>query len=1020
MNTKQFFLRFLIIPAFAMSLFSCSEEDIVTNSIGSTLEIVDNNKVSTFYLDKKHITIPDSASSLVLALHNINNLNIQEFMASVSDEKQLYRLTINISESETILDGIYSMCLYEVGSKEILSRSVVKFEKNMMHCYEGTVPKYKYLTGDGTLQNPYKINNSQDFGYLLMNLNIDSIFHGYSTYFSQTASFDAPDIGDGEDGREYSSEAFAGTYMGNGYTIDNVDYLGSYNPNIDTHRGLFRALLDGAEIRNLKVVAAMSRVSTYAGALAGYSEGNIKLDSITITGKLEQKDSYCGGMIGSHSNGMLLISNSTVDITIGCEGNYVGGLVGYVNPKDSLKVINTRLTGSIKGSDHVGGLFGYICAPDAACVIKNTSNLNPNFYIEGRNHIGGLIGELRDARSFNVDGVSLRHSVSTSDAELKIIGGEDYVGGLVGKLSGLSNNSVISNTVVNCPISGIDYVGGMLGYFSNTSTRNIEFTNSTVETFVTGNDNIGGFVGYVFNNAGITLNGQSGLIEKTDSGKGAVTGHNYVGGIIGTHKSLGNMLFQDDAFCKLNVSGNEYVGGIAGSVDPSSSTLEINVSKFSFSSNAKVSGKTRLGGLFGSLNSVRLIGRNEFNYNEGHGIVVPKSSRFASDFSGVISISDGSSYIGGAVGIALNSIIKGVSVKTTIKAKSLNYAGGLVGKITYANNSSVNCLEDCTFMGMIDGSECIGGIVGYKEKDGQVRDCINYAEINGSKHVGGIVGCLDYSGISATHSIVYYCVNTSNVKASGENVGGVVGKMKGDNKTGHWAGITRCANYGYVEGSTTGIGGILGQSTTRYAQVNNCANHGHIKAVGSARIGGIAGSMGNDPGGITKSESYNLKLGNCANLGTVESTDSGSRIGGILGYQEEGESDWENHNDSWLHDCYNKGKIVCSGSAVGGILGKADHYSYIQLCYNAGMVNNGKGNAAIGTRVSDLTTVYDDALYYLSGTGTAGDKKWAKATARSADQAKVKSNFDFNFDSIWDMGSEHPILKDCPFQSVNL
>jgi hypothetical protein len=297
-------------------------------------------------------------------------------MASVSDEKQLYRLTIHISESETILDGIYSMCLCEVGSKEILSRSVVKFEKNMMHSYKGTVPEYKHLEGDGTLQNPYKIYTSDDFGCLLMNLNMDSIFHGYSTYISQMANIDAPPISDAEDGREYAGEAFAGTYMGNGYTIDNVDYMGSYNSNIDIKRGLFQALLDGAEIRNLKINAEMNRVSTYGGALAGYSEGNIKLDSITITGKVEQKNSYCGGMIGSHSKGKLLISNSTVDASIISQGNYVGGLVGYVNAKDSVTVINTHIAGNIHGSDYVGGLFGYITAKDAVCTIKESSLRN--------------------------------------------------------------------------------------------------------------------------------------------------------------------------------------------------------------------------------------------------------------------------------------------------------------------------------------------------------------------------------------------------------------------------------------------------------------------------------------------------------------------------------------------------------------------------------------------------------------------------------------------------------------------
>ena len=1023
MNTKLFLSRCLIIPAFALSLFSCNEEDIIQNSIGSSLEFVDKNKLSTFYLDKKYITIPDSVSNLVISLHNIKNLHDQEFIASVSHQDNFFQFIINLSEHENIQDGLYSMYLSEVGSKDIFSRSVVKFEKNMMHSYEGTVPQYKYLDGKGTLKDPYLINSSSDFGNLLMNLHIDSIFHGFSTYFSQTANIDAPPISDGEDGREYSSEAFAGTYMGNGYTIDNVDYMGSYNSNIDIKRGLFQALLDGAEIRNLKINAEMNRVSTYGGALAGYSEGNIKLDSITITGKVEQKNSYCGGMIGSHSKGKLLISNSTVDASIISQGNYVGGLVGYVNAKDSVTVINTHIAGNIHGSDYVGGLFGYITAKDAVCTIKESSNLNTNFYIEGKDYVGGMIGEMYKAKDLTIDGVSLRHSVSSADQELVIIGGKDYVGGTIGKLSEISNNSTISNTVINCPISGEKYVGGMLGLFNNFSIKPIDFTDSTVETYVKGVEYVGGLVGYMFQNAGISLNGESGLVEGLNSGKGAVIGNFYVGGIVGLHKSNGNILFNDNAFCKLNVSGNEFVGGIAGHVEPSSSssTLEINVSNFSFSPNAEVSGSCRLGGLFGSLTSVKLIGRNQFDYNEGQGIIIPKSSRFNQDFNGVISISDGNlTDVGGAVGTAFNSVIKGVSVKTSINSKLLKNAGGIVGKLTYSNNSTVNCLEDCSFIGRIYGDEYIGGIVGYKYKDGQIRDCINYADVQGNNYIGGIVGYINYCDISDSLSIVCYCVNTSNITASGGNVGGVVGKMSGNNDLSHWAAITKCANYGNVQGSTTGIGGILGQSNTRRAEVNNCANHGHIKAVGSARIGGIAGSMGKDPGGTSKHQYKNLKLGYCANLGKVESTNKDSRIGGILGYQEEGESDWEDHDDSWLHDCYNKGEIVCTGSAVGGILGKADHHSYIQLCYNEGKVNGGNGKAAIGTRVSDLTKVYDDYLYHLDGTGTAGED-WAKSQSLSKEQVKLKDNFGkFDFKNIWTMSSEHPILRDCPFQSVKL
>ena len=59
---------------------------------------------------------------------------------------------------------------------------------------------------------------------------------------------------------------------------------------------------------------------------------------------------------------------------------------------------------------------------------------------------------------------------------------------------------------------------------------------------------------------------------------------------------------------------------------------------------------------------------NTFDYDEGSGIVIPKSSRFTPNFSGQIIAADqnSGSCFGGAVGKAHNSNFKGICVNSII------------------------------------------------------------------------------------------------------------------------------------------------------------------------------------------------------------------------------------------------------------------------------------------------------------------------------------------------------------------
>lgn len=78
--------------------------------------------------------------------------------------------------------------------------------------------------------------------------------------------------------------------------------------------------------------------------------------------------------------------------------------------------------------------------------------------------------------------------------------------------------------------------------------------------------------------------------------------------------------------------------------------------------------------------------------------------------------------------------------------------------------------------------------------------------------------------------------------------------------------------------------------------------------------------------------------------------------------------------------------------------------------FNRGKVSH--GNAIIGTHNSG-TIFSHDHNYYLEGTG----KSWPSSTSVKADKITDKSVYkEFDFDNIWIMTSDGPMLRNCPFQ----
>ncbi len=312
--------------------------------------------------------------------------------------------------------------------------------------------------------------------------------------------------------------------------------------------------------------------------------------------------------------------------------------------------------------------------------------------------------------------------------------------------------------------------------------------------------------------------------------------------------------------------------------------------------------------------------------------------------------------------------IENVNLKNTYIIGTKNATGGIVG---CGKANSLGSIQNCSVDGVIRGSGELGGIAGEIDSFGNttqftVENCINYAEVYGSKNVGGIIG-LANQDFHAT--VVSGCINKGNIICSNTedgNAGGIIGKQIGDDKG--TIQIEYCYNTGKVQGGQY-VGGILG-----YA-------YPHFGAL--------------------------CTIDQCYNEANVNTTSASGYAGGIIGISY---ANVDAH--TYIKNCYNHGNIV-SENYAGGIAGAYAHVgSYdagtkrIDNSYNSGLVKGTYKSACIPFYTSSVFS----NCYYLDV--SCDNDKEKVGEALSEDAMRNQDNFhNFDFDSIWKMDTDYPILK---------
>lgn len=977
MNTTRIHIIGLLMTLTTFLWTSCSDDELYrSNELGSRLEEMGDFKLSSFTLEKGIWEIADTIQQIRIHLKSHTDDSIRAYDAAVLHSESNPSYSIYIPKTDEIPDSDYDLTAFLMDGTKLGTKLKVTFRDEMLHTIMASTVQYD-LEGEGTAEKPYLIGSQEDFSMLEYSLNrYDTIAHAAGLYFKQTADFEAPHRSDVYDGRYTFGESFAGIYDGNGKSIT-IAYLGAQAES-DTTVGLFKTLYDGAQIKNLTIRANMQGIKKNGGMLAGSSQGNVTLTNVTVSGSITDSNEHIGAFIG-HATGNLTAEHCRLFASVHAN-NYVGGLVGYME--------NGMLT------------------------VTDFSNLQENsmpflFTVHAGNRgAGGITGGIIKGGCAFKD-ITLQHSIEKEDSGLKVIyAGADRAGGLAGEMA-LNKASSLNNINIWAPVrSEQKDAGGLVG--TATLTAPLSVSNCTFASLVKSNEKAAGFFGYLKCDNHLNLS-ETNQVVQVNNGYLNVEANKYAGGMFGY--VYGDIKTSGLCLININVTAtSNFAGGIIGELEHG--TLE--TKNFSLDNDMQVYGNDATGGLVGYANSSTIKGDiGDLNFSS-----IPSPDNFKSNYSGKVSSpgADGKgTSMGGLVGYALHSHLDHLCFTGSVFGS--DRVGGIVGhirgtaSITHCVNNA-NIVENST-------NTCTGGIAGKVDfTEGTYTHMINYSNIAGMEQTGGIFG---YIGLetSTTHNLnIQYTVNAGTVSGS-RNVGGCVGRLYDDmNDVEHK--ISYCANYGKVSNSGNGnLGGILGQGDSKKTIIMNSANHGEIAggSNGASQVGGIAGRMGKDPKGVTIGN--NMELAYCCNRGNISSDNVDSHVGGILGYQEEGNDYDENH---WMtHDCYNSGSITSDQkSDNGGIVGCVDSYSEVVRCINIGKVSP-NGNGVVGTRKSSVIWHHHD-LYYLDGTGSG----WCAESFSDSEKKNTSTfnNFDFSGKGVWIIDSDNsknngfPYLRDYPFQSI--
>ena len=402
------------------------------------------------------------------------------------------------------------------------------------------------------------------------------------------------------------------------------------------------------------------------------------------------------------------------------------GFFGYVSGAE-IKDLNIEST-YVYGSSNVGTLVGYSTGTTISnCHITGTANET----VKGA-YVGGVAGYIIGSTSMidcSFNGVCVKSMASYS-----------YAGGLVGYL----DTSTLNNCNVKTKVDAKTNTGGMCGSISGTSS----LSDCKYEGEIIANTNVAGIVG--------TLNLLSYVTFTNSHSKGKITNlGDYTGGIVGISNG-GCIAGMESCSHFGDINGKNYVGGLVG-------------------------GNKSLGDYFyfsgSSTENTRLYTRDVSDYITGTDEPLVNNCVAIGNITG-------SSYVGGLVGRDEKALrVVDWSNGTMVfywRGYSCylwygdTYTSQYTSKVYPNVHSSELTYTNCYYSGIINGIDNIGGIVGYK-LCGRIQNNYTNASIYGSTNVGGIIGKAGGEDVDYMQTLKSNVAINNTISANVDNIGRIYG-----------------------------------------------------------------------------------------------------------------------------------------------------------------------------------------------------------------------------------------------------
>ena len=300
-------------------------------------------------------------------------------------------------------------------------------------------------------------------------------------------------------------------------------------------------------------------------------------------------------------------------------------------------------------------------------------------------------------------------------------------------------------------------------------------------------------------------------------------------------------------------------------------------------------------------------------------------------------ISDSVSYTGLFCYTQKTAVIANLKVKGTVRPSGNQVvAGGIAG-----DNSGI--IINCSFEGIIEGNDYVGGITGFNEMSGILIDCMVDGKVTGAHYTGGIAG--------ENRGNISGCVNEADVNIYSSDKGMSIEDIN-------------------IEQYTMGFPDIEddGEKSDKQQSINN-------NTIDSGGISGLSTGI----------------IQFCVNNGTIGYEHIGYNTGGIVGRQS-----------GYVYACENTGTVY-GRKDVGGIVGQTEPYIAIDLTQDIAyqlsenidklhkivsrmIVDAGSGADTISGR---LTIIQDFADKALDDTSFLADRtvEWADDMTGSVNDA---------------------------------